>query len=124
MSPTPQHTDRAQSDPRNETTVQPRQSSSPKGAYVARSVRACFTARILLFVLSSAIDFAPMSDLMNYNHLFSVKNLVNDAVVTNAELVQSRKVAFIRFWSDVIEIRGEPIDTLGDSASNRFVQSL
>jgi hypothetical protein len=91
---------------------------------VARSVRACFTARILLFVLSSAIDFAPMSDLMNYNHLFSVKNLVNDAVVTNAELVQSRKVAFIRFWSDVIEIRGEPIDTLGDSASNRFVQSL
>jgi hypothetical protein len=36
-----QRTDRAQSDPRIETTVQPRQPTSLKVAYVARSGRAC-----------------------------------------------------------------------------------
>jgi hypothetical protein len=36
-----------------------------------------------------------MSDLMNYNSLFVVKDLVNDAVVADTELVQSRKIASI-----------------------------
>jgi hypothetical protein len=63
-----------------------------------------------------------MSDLMNHNHLFGVKNLINDAVVSDAELIQSHQVACIRFWVDVIQIRGEPIDTLSDSAGNRFIQ--
>ncbi len=36
-----------------------------------------------------------MSDLMNHNRLFVMKNLVDDAVIAYTELVQSRKVAFI-----------------------------
>jgi len=47
--------------------------------------RVCFTARV--FILSLPIDLAPMSDLMNHNDLFVVKNLVNDAVIANAESV-------------------------------------
>jgi hypothetical protein len=94
----------------------------PKTARVPLSGGVCFTARI--FILSLPIDFAPMSDLMDHNDLFVVKNLVNDAVIANAEFVQSRKVAFIRLWSNVVQICGEPIDTLSDSTGNRFIQSL
>ncbi len=65
-----------------------------------------------------------MSDLMNHNGLFVVKNLVNDAVIAYTEFVQSRKVACIWFWSDVVQIRGKPMDTPGDSTSDRFVQSF
>jgi len=43
-----------------------------------------------------------MSDLMNHNGLFVVKNLVDDAVIAYTEFVQSRKVAFVWFWSDVV----------------------
>jgi len=63
-----------------------------------------------------------MSDLMNHNNLFVVKNLVNDAIIAYAELVQSRKVAFIWLWSDVVQFRCEPVDTLSDSTGNRFIQ--
>jgi len=34
---------------------------------------------------SLPIDFAPMSDLMNHNNHFGVKNLVDDAVVAYSE---------------------------------------
>jgi hypothetical protein len=59
------------------------QPTSPKRAYRAWSACACFTARI--FVLSLPMDFAPLSNLMNHNDLFVVKNLVNDTVVANVE---------------------------------------
>ena len=58
-----------------------------KAAYVAWSVRVCFTARILISVLSSSIDFAPMSNLMNHNNFFVVENLENDTVIAYTELV-------------------------------------
>jgi len=65
-----------------------------------------------------------MANLMNHNDFFVVKNLVDDAIIAYAQLVQSRKVACIWLWSEVVQIRGEPIDTVSDSVGSRFIQSL
>jgi hypothetical protein len=62
-----------------------------------------------------------MSNLMNQHSLFIAKNLINDAVIANAKFVQSREVACIWLWSDVVQIRGEPVDPLGDSMGNGFI---
>lgn len=43
-----------------------------------------------------------MPDLMNHNSLFVLKDLVNDAVVADTALVQSRKIASIWLWSNVV----------------------
>lgn len=63
-----------------------------------------------------------MSDLMNYDKVFFVKDLTNHTVITHAEFVKSCKVSFIRFWSDVVQIHCEPVDPVRYSTRYAFIQ--
>jgi hypothetical protein len=67
------------------------------------------------------IDIIPMSNLMNHNYIFGLKDLINNAEVSDTELVQTRKVPYIHFWPDVIQVRGDPFDTRNNSPGNRFI---
>ena len=70
------------------------------------------------------IDIAPMSDLINHNDVFVVKNLVNYAVIAYAELVQSCQGTFIGLWPNGVQIPSKPVDALNNSMGDRFTQAL
>lgn len=63
-----------------------------------------------------------MSDLMNYDKIFFVKNLIDHTVIANSEFVKSCKLSFVQFWLDIIQIHSEPIDSCRYSTRHTFIQ--
>lgn len=65
-----------------------------EGVFISRVAlgavgRRVFHAAFLIFVLPSPINISTMSDFVNHNNLFFVKNLVDDAVIAYTEFVES-----------------------------------
>jgi hypothetical protein len=59
---------------------------------------------------------------MNHDRLFLVKHLIDDAIITHAELIDSSELSRQGFGSEGIEVRGQPRDALDDPTSNRLIQ--
>ncbi len=62
-----------------------------------------------------------MLDLMNHDNPLRIKNLVNNAIVANAQFVEPSKVRRKWFWPQVIQIGCKPVDSLTNSMTNRFI---
>jgi hypothetical protein len=71
--------------------------------------------------LSLTINFFAMTNRMNHDSPFVVKDLVDDAIIADAEFMKPRELARQWFSPDLVEIRSEPIEALSDAATNGFV---
>lgn len=57
---------------------------------------------------------------MNNDGLFAAENLIDDAVITRAKLIETCKITCQWFQADNVKICGHPIDTFNNVAANRF----
>jgi len=68
------------------------------------------------------INLSAVTNCMNYDCLFLVKNLIDDAVITHAGFIESCELT--RHVSGLMaSSRGQPSDALNDATTKRFVQS-
>jgi len=69
-----------------------------------------------------AVDFAAVADDVNQQYLVTIKQLVDDPIVTDPQLVQTGEVAAQGLRSDCAEIRRQPVDALNDPTRFRPIQ--
>ncbi len=77
-----------------------------------------------LLQLNFAVDFSPMTNHVNHDDLLLAQDLVQDAIVTDTEFEESRKLARQGFRLDHIHIRSQPIHSRYDSATDWFIETL
>src|ERR1700757_1544221 len=63
------------------------------------------------------VDFAAVSNFVNYDDLLLVKWLINNAVVSFSVLEKSSQIALQRFWFDLLEMLCQPRDLFDDFAT-------
>ena len=64
-----------------------------------------------------------MPYMVDHNGMLTLKNLVQNTVVTHPKLVEIGEIASQRFHPDIIQISGQPVDALDHAATNRPVQT-
>lgn len=69
-----------------------------------------------------SINVTPVADDVNDQSLFRLDDLVDDAVVANAELIQSGERAGKSFAVYRIRIIGQPLDALKNAPGHRSIQ--
>jgi hypothetical protein len=73
--------------------------------------------------LPRAKDVSAVTNRMNHDRLFTVKDLVEDAVVTHAEFIESCEVICQRRAPYGLLVLGQPTDSLDNALANRPVQA-
>jgi hypothetical protein len=71
--------------------------------------------------LPPPIDLSAVTNRMNHERLFRVKNLIEDAVIAYAELIESGEFTRQGLGANGIQVRGQPPNALDDPTAKRFI---
>jgi hypothetical protein len=62
-----------------------------------------------------------MTNKVNHDHLFTVEDLIYDAIVTYPKSVKACQVSLKRYRFDVMQILSQPVNALHNTSANLLV---